>query len=105
MNYKISHPTKIINCEINLPSSKSISNRLLIIKALCDHDFDIINLSESNDTKYLKNALTSTHKEIYVGNAGTSFRFLTSYFSIQNKKKIYLNGSQRMRERPIKILH
>tara|TARA_B100000902_G_scaffold42234_1_gene49931 strand:+ start:25519 stop:26691 length:1173 start_codon:yes stop_codon:yes gene_type:complete len=104
MNYKISHPTKIINCEINLPSSKSISNRLLIIRALCDDDFDIINLSESNDTKYLKNALKSNKNEIYVGDAGTSFRFLTSFFAIQNNKNIYLNGSQRMKERPIQIL-
>ena len=104
MNYKISHPTKIINCEINLPSSKSISNRLLIIRALCDDDFDIINLSESNDTKYLKNALKSNKNEIYVGDAGTSFRFLTSFFAIQNNKNICLNGNQRMKERPIKIL-
>ncbi len=104
MNYKISHPTKIINCEINLPSSKSISNRLLIIRALCDDDFDIINLSESNDTRFLKNALKSNKNEIYVGDAGTSFRFLTSFFAIQNNKNIYLNGSQRMKERPIQIL-
>ena len=104
MNYKISHPTKIINCEINLPSSKSISNRLLIIRAFCDDDFDIINLSESNDTRFLKNALKSNKNEIYVGDAGTSFRFLTSFFAIQNNKNIYLNGSQRMKERPIQIL-
>ena len=43
MNCKISHPTKIINCEIDLPSSKSISNRLLIIKALCKDNFEIKN--------------------------------------------------------------
>ena len=104
MNYKISHPTKIINCEINLPSSKSISNRLLIIKALCDDNFDILNLSECNDTRYLKNALKSNKNEIYVGNAGTSFRFLTSFFAIQNNKIIHLNGSKRMKERPIQIL-
>lgn len=104
MNYKISHPTKIINCEINLPSSKSISNRLLIIRAFCDDDFDIINLSESDDTRFLKNALKSNKNEIYVGDAGTSFRFLTSFFAIQNNKNIYLNGSQRMKERPIQIL-
>ena len=62
MNYKISHPTKIVNCEINLPSSKSISNRLLIIRSLCENNFEIYNLSESNDTKNLLQALNSSQK-------------------------------------------
>ncbi|HIL66961.1 MAG TPA: 3-phosphoshikimate 1-carboxyvinyltransferase, partial [Flavobacteriales bacterium] len=75
MNYKVSHPTKIVNCEIDLPSSKSISNRLLIIQALCKQDFEIKNLSNSDDTNSLKNALSDTKNTIDVGAAGTSFRF------------------------------
>ena len=59
MNYKVSHPTKMVNCEIDLPSSKSISNRLLIIKALCKDNFEIENLSDSDDTKILEQALNS----------------------------------------------
>ena len=104
MNYKISHPTKVVNCEIDLPSSKSISNRLLIIKALCKEKFLIKNLSESDDTILLKNALNSKEKTINVSHAGTSFRFLTSFFSIQKGKEFVLNGSDRMKERPIKDL-
>ena len=104
MNYKISHPTKVVNCEINLPSSKSISNRLLIIKAFCKVKFLIKNLSESDDTILLKNALNSKEKTINVSHAGTSFRFLTSFLSIQKGKEFILNGSDRMKERPIKEL-
>jgi len=104
MNYKISHPTKVVNCEIDLPSSKSISNRLLIIKALCKEKFLIKNLSESDDTILLKNALNSKEKTINVSHAGTSFRFLTSFLSIQKGKEFILNGSDRMKERPIKEL-
>jgi len=104
MNYKISHPTKVVNCEIDLPSSKSISNRLLIIKALCKKKFLIKNLSESDDTILLKNALNSKEKTINVSHAGTSFRFLTSFLSIQKGEKFILNGSDRMKERPIKEL-
>ncbi|MDA9808627.1 3-phosphoshikimate 1-carboxyvinyltransferase [Flavobacteriales bacterium] len=104
MNYKISHPTKVVNCEIDLPSSKSISNRLLIIKALCKEKLLIKNISESDDTILLKNALNSKEKTINVSHAGTSFRFLTSFLSIQKGKEFILNGSDRMKERPIKEL-
>jgi 3-phosphoshikimate 1-carboxyvinyltransferase len=104
MNYKISHPTKAVNCEIDLPSSKSISNRLLIIRSLCKESFEMNNLSESDDTILLKNALNSKEKTIDVSHAGTSFRFLTSFLSIQKGKEFVLNGSDRMNERPIKEL-
>ena len=104
MNYKISHPTKVVECEINLPSSKSISNRLLIIQSLCKENFTIENLSDSDDTKYLQRAFLSQENTIDVEHAGTSFRFLTSYFSIQNGQEFILTGSDRMKERPIKEL-
>lgn len=104
MNYKISHPTKVVNCEIDLPSSKSISNRLLIIQALCKEKFLIKNLSDSDDTKSLKKALYSEENIIDIGHAGTSFRFLTSYLSIQNRQEFILTGSDRMKKRPIKEL-
>ena len=104
MNYKVSHPTKIVNCEIDLPSSKSISNRLLIIQALCKQNFEIKNLSNSDDTNSLKNALNTTENTIEVGAAGTSFRFLTSYLAIQKGRKFILTGTDRMKERPIQNL-
>jgi 3-phosphoshikimate 1-carboxyvinyltransferase len=104
MNYKVSHPTKIVDCEIDLPSSKSISNRLLIIQALCKQNFEIKNLSNSDDTNSLKNALNATGDTIDVGAAGTSFRFLTSYLATQKGKDFILTGTDRMKERPIQNL-
>ena len=104
MNYKISHPTKVVECEIDLPGSKSISNRLLIIQALCKQEFEITNLSSSEDTKSLQKALKATNATIDVGAAGTSFRFLTAYLSTLVSKRFILTGSNRMKERPIKEL-
>ena len=104
MNYKISHPTKVVNCEIDLPSSKSISNRLLIIQALCKENFIIENLSDSDDTKSLELALNSKTNLIDVGAAGTTFRFLTSYLSTKVGEEFTLTGTDRMKERPIKEL-
>jgi len=104
MNYKISHPTKVVECEIDLPASKSISNRLLIIQALCKQEFVITNLSNSNDTKSLQKALKATTTTIDVGAAGTSFRFLTAYLSTLVGDRFILTGSNRMKERPIKEL-
>ena len=104
MNYKISHPTKVVECEIDLPASKSISNRLLIIQALCKQEFVITNLSNSEDTKSLKRALKATSTNIDVGAAGTSFRFLTAYLSTLVGNRFILTGSNRMKERPIKEL-
>ena len=93
-----------MNCEIDLPSSKSISNRLLIIQALCKQDFEIKNLSNSDDTNSLKNTLNATENTIDVGAAGTSFRFLTSYLAIQKGREFILTGTDRMKERPIRNL-
>ena len=104
MNYKIHHPTKMVECEIDLPASKSISNRLLIIQALCKQEFVITNLSNSEDTKSLQKALKATASTIDVGAAGTSFRFLTAYLSTLVGVRIILTGSNRMKERPIKEL-
>jgi len=104
MNYKIYHPTKTVECEIDLPASKSISNRLLIIQALCKQEFEITNLSNSEDTKALQKALKATATTIDIGAAGTSFRFLTAYLSTLTGNKFILTGSNRMKERPIKEL-
>ena len=104
MNYKVLHPTKEVNCEIDLPSSKSISNRLLIIQQLCDTSFQIHNLSNSEDTISLKKALNFTNKTIDVGAAGTSFRFLTAFLATKEGEDFILTGSKRMQERPIKQL-
>ena len=104
MKYKVSHPTGLIECDINLPSSKSISNRLLIIQSLCKDKFRISNLSKSDDTYVLQKALKSRNRTIDIGFAGTSFRFLTSYFASSKDRDIILTGSSRIKKRPIKEL-
>ena len=100
MNYSLFHPSAIIQGEIKLPRSKSLSNRALIIKALNADSFNIENLSQANDTVLLENALKIKDGEINVDDAGTAFRFLTSYLSITEGQFI-LTGSQRMKQRPI----
>ena len=86
-----------------ITGSKSESNRCLLLKALFN-DITIENLSNSDDTELMKNALSSNHSLIDIHHAGTAMRFLTAYFATQNGRKIILTGSSRMKERPIRIL-
>jgi len=96
---------------IRLPSSKSISNRLLVIRALASKDFDIAHLSDSDDTLLLQDLLQkirehqgrSSMTELDTSNAGTVMRFLTAYLSMVPGKWI-LTGADRMKQRPIGIL-
>ena len=100
MDFLISHTSKSINADLILPPSKSISNRALIIQALCQSKPKLLNLSKSSDTQSLVQALQPTSKTINVGDAGTSMRFITAYLSQQEGSYI-LTGSDRMKERPI----
>lgn len=87
---------------IKLTSSKSESNRVLIIKSLCKNDFEIKNISNSDDSITMQYILREKDKTIFdVGNAGTVMRFLTAFFSIQENRKVVLTGSKRMKERPL----
>ena len=90
---------------IDLPGSKSISNRILIIKALSNLDFVIKNISDSDDTKHLQEALDhyKSSKSIDVGHAGTDMRFLTAFLSLKNDS-YELTGSERLQQRPVKDL-
>ena len=98
---KLWHPTGIVDGTIVLDGSKSISNRVLIIRALSGEHFDIHHLSSSDDTTKMKSLLNSEGLEEYhVGHAGTTFRFLTAYLALQSGRQI-LTGSSRMLERPI----
>ena len=100
MGFLISHTSKSINADLVLPPSKSISNRALIIQALCQSKPKLLNLSQSSDTQSLIKALQANSKTIDIGDAGTSMRFLTAYLS-QQKGSYILTGSDRMKERPI----
>ena len=97
---KISHPSKIAKGTVNLTGSKSISNRALIIQALCQDDFQIENLSNSADTQTLIKLLASNDKELNAGHAGTTYRFMTAYSAVTGRNTL-LSGSERMHSRPI----
>jgi 3-phosphoshikimate 1-carboxyvinyltransferase len=92
-----------LKATVHLPSSKSISNRLLIIQALSGKNFSIKNLSEADDTTLLQELLSSNEKILDAQNAGTCFRFLTAYLA-QKKGEWILTGSERMKQRPIRTL-
>ena len=103
MSLLLEHPNNIFNNSFNISGSKSESNRLLILKYLLKN-IEIRNLSDSDDTISLQNALNSPSESVDIHHAGTAMRFLTAYFSIQVKKNYKIFGSRRMHERPIKIL-
>lgn len=85
---------------INLPASKSISNRLLIIRSLSGSAIDINNLSTAKDTAVLFEILQNSVKDMNVGPAGTAMRFLTAYAAVT--PGVYtIEGSDRMNSRPI----
>ena len=95
---------KFKNNVIALNSSKSESNRLLIIQALSKEIINIKNLSNANDTIILKNLLNKNPNSIWnIEDAGTTMRFLTSFLSLK-KNEVKITGSKRMEKRPIAIL-
>ena len=95
---------KFKDSTIYLNSSKSESNRLLIIKALSKMEITIKNLSKANDSVLLKNLLESENLVVWdAQDAGTSFRFLTSFLAIK-KEHVVLSGTERMKQRPVKVL-
>ncbi|QJC30626.1 3-phosphoshikimate 1-carboxyvinyltransferase [Enterobacteriaceae endosymbiont of Neohaemonia nigricornis] len=118
---------KISGC-INLPGSKSISNRVLLLSALSMGCTTLYNILNCDDTKYMLNTLKicgikitiNHHKNIchiignngifniqnknntlFLGNAGTVIRPLTALFSANKICNIILTGEDRMKERPI----
>jgi 3-phosphoshikimate 1-carboxyvinyltransferase len=111
MNYLIKAPSdKQVCVSFRLPASKSISNRILILNALSGGRFENIrNLSDSDDTQVMRRALeegtaySPQSRDFNIGAAGTAMRFLTAYFS-QTAGEWTLTGTERMKNRPIKLL-
>ncbi len=119
-------PAKIKNCEISVPGSKSYTHRFLVATALSDGICSIYNALKSEDTLLTLNALRQmgikieiedkrflvhgmkggfkpSDEPVYLGNSGTSMRFLTALVSM-GKGKYILKGTKRMHERPIQDL-
>ncbi len=107
MNLSVHKPLSPVSGNIQLPGSKSISNRVLIIKALSGLQFEIDNLSNSDDTLHLQTALNFVQQNnsgiVNVEHAGTDMRFLTTFLAMQ-AGNYELTGSDRMQQRPIKEL-
>jgi 3-phosphoshikimate 1-carboxyvinyltransferase len=89
--------------DIPLPSSKSESNRVLIIDSLTEGENILSNLAEARDTQTMIRLLTEDPEIYDVLDAGTTMRFLTAYAALNNKQKT-MTGTPRMCERPIGIL-
>lgn len=122
-------PIQVLSGLIDLPGSKSLSNRILLLAALSSGTTLVSNLLDSDDIRYMKAALTAVgilhsieedgkvsvtgcsgewpvaNAELFLGNAGTAMRPLTAALAAGGKKgKYVLDGTPRMRERPIKDL-
>lgn len=122
-------PVKLFSGTINLPGSKSVSNRALLLAALSKGTTRLTNLLDSDDVRYMLDALSAlgvnfqlsddrticdihgvggiltsqSPLELYLGNAGTAMRPLTAALCLGNNN-IILTGEPRMKERPIKHL-
>ncbi len=126
MNTLTLKPIKKVNGEVNLPGSKSLSNRALLLAALAEGTSKIVNLLESDDTRHMLHALkqlgidytlsedktectvvgnagplhTEVFEELFLGNAGTAMRPLCAALSL-GAGSYMLTGEPRMKERPI----
>ncbi|OCG12221.1 3-phosphoshikimate 1-carboxyvinyltransferase [Gilliamella sp. App6-5] len=119
-------PIKKFSGTINLPGSKSVSNRALLLSALSKGNTRLTNLLDSDDVRYMLDALAAlgvkyqlSHDrticdvqgvggmlqfdhtlELFLGNAGTAMRPLAAALCL-GCNNIVLTGEPRMKERPI----
>ena len=100
MQYIVRKTRQNVDIRVDLPSSKSISNRLLIMSALSGGKMEIKNLSDSDDTLIMRQVLNSAGSIKNAGHAGTAMRFLTAYFALV-PGEVILTGSERMKDRPV----
>ena len=93
---------------ISLPASKSISNRMLLLRTLSGGEIRLHNISDCDDTIAMEQGLKSLGVQspatIDVGAAGTAMRFLTAYFATTESQDVIITGTERMRHRPIGVL-
>lgn len=119
-------PVARFDGEINLPGSKSVSNRALLLAAMAQGTTRLTNLLDSDDVRHMLNALktlgvhfqlsdcrticdvdglggplkSASPVEIFLGNAGTAMRPLAAALSL-GESDVILTGEPRMKERPI----
>lgn len=100
--YKLTAPRRL-DATIELPASKSVSNRALIIYALSGGQIVPRNLSDCDDTEVIVEALRHMPAEIDIKAAGTAMRFMTAYLSLAGGTHV-ITGTERMKHRPIGTL-
>ena len=88
---------------IQLPSSKSISNRVLIINALSGNSELPLNVSDCDDTNVMIQWLASNPHTVDIGAAGTAMRFSTALLAVSEGEHV-ITGSPRMKQRPVAVL-
>ena len=89
--------------QIAITGSKSETNRLLLLQAIYPN-ITLANTSNSDDSEVMQKALKGNEEIVDIHHAGTAMRFLTAYFAVNEGREVVLTGSQRMTERPIKVL-
>ena len=102
MQICISAP-KAIRGTVHLPSSKSISNRALIVNALAENPNLPDNVSDCDDTRVMLEWLSKRPDTIDIGAAGTAMRFSTALLAVTEGTHV-ITGTQRMCNRPIQVL-
>lgn len=103
MQYILTPPSGL-DATIQLPASKSISNRALVIHALSKGRMLPDNLSDCDDTAVIVRALRENPYQIDIMAAGTAMRFMTAYLSVMDGEEHVLTGTERMKHRPINVL-
>ncbi|WP_378185528.1 3-phosphoshikimate 1-carboxyvinyltransferase [Aquimarina sp. W85] len=103
MNLKLAQLDSIHRRTITITGSKSETNRSLLLQAFYSA-IVLENISNSDDANSMQTALLQSNGVIDVNHAGTAMRFLTAYFAVNPGVDVILTGSERMQQRPIKIL-
>lgn len=103
MQIKITAPQRMRGC-VQLPSSKSLSNRALAIGALAGGGKALVeNVSDCDDTRVMRAWLDERPETIDIGAAGTAMRFSTALLAVGDSTHV-ITGSERMKQRPIGVL-
>jgi 3-phosphoshikimate 1-carboxyvinyltransferase len=103
MNLLLQTTHSNLKAQIAITGSKSETNRLLLLQALFPN-ITLANTSNSDDSEVMQKALKGNEEIVDIHHAGTAMRFLTAFFAVSEGREVILTGSQRMSERPIKVL-
>lgn len=101
MDIRIFPPEELFEATVELPLSKSISNRALVMDAMTCGAVLRTDVAKCDDSDVMIEALTGGSDCINVGAAGTAMRFLTAYFAVTAGRHVVIDGTERMRHRPV----